>query len=485
MTSETATDIVRTESWRQVDEGWGRQAATFATLSEPSNCREYVALHHHLDLDAGDRLLDVACGAGLALELGALRGATCAGIDASSRLLAVARDRLPDADLRLGDMHAMPWDDGAFDVVTSFRGIWGTTPDAVAEVHRVLRPGGRVGITVWGHLKQSPGAWALSPFRLASEPKVANQAAMVALGRPGAGEELLTRAGFADVRRVEIPFAWEFPDPEGYARALASSGPAYEAIQAVGEDAFLAHAVEVGRTRVRAGLPLRASIAVIAYLARKPAPARRPEQPAEPSRAGFLVEREPSPEVERLYDEDVEELGFVMNGTRLWAHQPELVDGLFELQGRARDAASLTTRQRGILITAMASTLGDSYCALAWGGRLADRAGPELAARVLEGDDSGLTELERALAGWARRVTRDPNGTGPDDVEALRQVGYDDAQILAITTFVTLRMAFSATNDALGAQPDRELAATAPSEVRDAVTYGRPVHATGSGLRPC
>jgi SAM-dependent methyltransferase len=258
------------EQWHGVDEGWGRRAVDFATLSEPANAREYVALHQHLRVGAGDSVLDVACGAGLALELAAARGATCAGIDASERLVAVARDRLPGADLRVGDMHAMPWGDDSFDVVTSFRGIWGTTPDALAEVRRVLRPGGRMGLTVWGHVKASPGAWALQPFTLASRPKVANQAAMVALGRPGAGEQLLAGHGFVDVSRVDVPFAWEFPDPQMYARTLASLGPAYEAIRTVGEQAFHDAAVRVAEERVRAGLPLRAVIAVTGYLARKP-----------------------------------------------------------------------------------------------------------------------------------------------------------------------------------------------------------------------
>ena len=155
----------REVDWTVVDRGWGHAVADFATLSEPANVREYVSMHEHLRIGSGDRLLDIACGSGLAVELACLRGAVAAGIDASERLIAVALDRNPEADLRVGDMHALPWDDETFDAVTSFRGIWGTTPDALAEVYRVLKPGGRLGVTVWGHIKASSGAWALSPFR--------------------------------------------------------------------------------------------------------------------------------------------------------------------------------------------------------------------------------------------------------------------------------------------------------------------------------
>ena len=261
--------------WAMVDEGWGRKVVDFATLNEPGNCREYVTMHHRLGVDAGDRLLDVACGSGLAMELARLRGASCSGIDASPRLVAVARDRNPGCDVRVGDMRALPWDPASFDVITSFRGIWGTTPGALAEVFRVLRPGGRVGITVWGHIKISPGAWALAPFTLAKAEKVDNQAAMVSLGRPGAGEQLLASHGFADVERMEVPFAWEFADPQLYARALVASGPAYEAIQNVGEAEFLRAAVEEAQGRLRDGLPLRAELNVVGYLARKPEGAER------------------------------------------------------------------------------------------------------------------------------------------------------------------------------------------------------------------
>ena len=96
---------------------------------------------------------------------------------------------------------------------------------------------------------------------------------MVSLGRPGIGETVLEEAGFVGVRRHAVPFAWEFPDPEAYARMLASTGPAYEAIQAVGEDEFHRYCIEVATQRLRDGLPLRAEIDCVGLTAKVPATA--------------------------------------------------------------------------------------------------------------------------------------------------------------------------------------------------------------------
>jgi SAM-dependent methyltransferase len=253
-------------SWTMVDEGWGRRAVDFATIAEPSNCREYVFVHSRLGIGHGDRLLDVACGSGLALELARMRGAECAGIDASHRLIEVARDRNPGSDIRVGDMNDLPWDDESFDVATSFRGIWGTTPEAIADVRRVLRPGGRVAMTVWGDVGKSPGAWMFLPFRWAEEAKVDNQAQMVSLGRPGLGERFLSDAGFKPDERFVVPFYMEYADPEAYARGLAASGPAYESIQHIGEEAFHERASALAEEHVREGLPLRGEIQLFGYV---------------------------------------------------------------------------------------------------------------------------------------------------------------------------------------------------------------------------
>ena len=82
----------------------------------------------------------------------------------------------------------------------------------------------------------------------------------------------------------------------------------------------------------------------------------------------------------------------------------------------------------------------------------------------------------------ARKVARNPNATTPADVQALRNTGLNDGRIFAVTAFVALRGAFSTINDSLGAQPDAELARTLPREVREAVTYGRPVGSSASYL---
>jgi len=195
----------------------------------------------------------------------------------------------------------------------------------------------------------------------------------------------------------------------------------------------------------------------------------------------FLGEPAASAEAQELFDEDLADDGFVWNVTRLWAHQPDTLRQLFELMSGAFRASGLSFRQRGILVAAAASTLGDSYCSLAWGGKLATASDPTLAAAVLTGDDAGLTDQEKAMADWARRVARDPNATTPADIAALRDCGLDDGQIFAITAFVALRLAFSTINDSLGAQPDAQLARSLPRAVREAVTYGRPVADDGDG----
>lgn len=196
----------------------------------------------------------------------------------------------------------------------------------------------------------------------------------------------------------------------------------------------------------------------------------------ETSPRGFLAEPDASADVRDLYEADLAEDGFVMNLTHLWAHAPQTKDALFDLLGDAVAVADLTFRQRGLLVAATASTLGDAYCSLAWGNRLAAAASPAVAAAILSGredDEPELDASDRALVGWARAAAQDPSRTTMAKVQALRKAGFDDRQIFGITLFVGLRIAFATVNGALGAVPDSELLDASPDPVRAAITYGR------------
>jgi uncharacterized peroxidase-related enzyme len=190
----------------------------------------------------------------------------------------------------------------------------------------------------------------------------------------------------------------------------------------------------------------------------------------------FLAHPPDSPETQRLYDDDAASEGFVMNGTRLWAWRPAVSAAFTRLRSDLMAATNLSQRELGVLVCATASALGDSYCALAWGKNLTGWAGEAVATAAVSGSTAEeMTAREAALAGWPRAVVGDPNATSAADVEALRAAGLSDQDIFDATAFVSFRLAFSTVNDALGINPDWQLADAATPGLVDAITFGRSV----------
>jgi SAM-dependent methyltransferase len=123
----------------------------------------------------GDEVLDAACGTGNATIPAAQTGARTTGLDITPELLEGARRRAAEAGVAVewveGDAEALPFDDASFDVVLSTFGCM-FAPDhtkAAAEIARVVRPGGRIGIAAWtpdgsiGRFFQALSAFAPPP----------------------------------------------------------------------------------------------------------------------------------------------------------------------------------------------------------------------------------------------------------------------------------------------------------------------------------
>ena len=141
--------------WKEAGRGWGARATDWAYLFEHYARPANEVVFDHLAFGPGIRLLDIACGSGLAAQFACGRGAVASGLDASEALVSIARVRTPSGDFRVGDMFALPFPAASFDLVTSFNGIWKGCEGALREARRVLIPGGRLGLTFWGRLRAS------------------------------------------------------------------------------------------------------------------------------------------------------------------------------------------------------------------------------------------------------------------------------------------------------------------------------------------
>ena len=182
----------------------------------------------------GERVLDVACGTGaltraVAARVGA-RGAAI-GLDVNADMLAVARRKAPALEWRQGRAEALGFDSGRFDAVVSQFGLmfFEDRRAALAEMMRVLRPGGRLAVAVWDSLERTPGYGAVTLLlqRLFGERVAVALRAPFALGDPTTLRSLFTAAGIPHCTistqkgRARFPSirAWMYTDVKGWTLA--------------------------------------------------------------------------------------------------------------------------------------------------------------------------------------------------------------------------------------------------------------------------
>lgn len=186
------------------------------------------------------RVLDVACGTGIVARTVAARlgpEGRVVGLDFSPPMLAAARRAAEREGLsiawREGSALDLPFDDGVFDLIFCQMGMQ-FFPDrarAVAEMRRVLAPGGRVVLTTWRGLDQHPFPAALAR---AVQERVGSPALGMpfALGDPSVLAGLLQDAGFADISVEPVEIAADYARPEEYvALQIRASAAGIAALQ--------------------------------------------------------------------------------------------------------------------------------------------------------------------------------------------------------------------------------------------------------------
>jgi SAM-dependent methyltransferase len=223
----------RARDWAEVMEGWDGWGIPL-----------YRHLLERVPVTSGTRLLDVGCGAGRFCRIAADRGAEVAGIDASGPLVEIARERVPNADFRVGDMEQLPWADESFDVVTGFNSFFIARDmvNALREARRVARAGGIVAMTVFGRpdrCESTPVFSSLAQFA-PSQPKDDEQARGEAgppLHEEGVLEAIATEAGLAPKEAAYVNVAEHYPNLETMVRGYRAAAPFVRAARAASDEA--------------------------------------------------------------------------------------------------------------------------------------------------------------------------------------------------------------------------------------------------------
>jgi len=173
----------------------------------------------------GARLLDVCTGHGVLAGAAAARGARASGLDFAAEAVAAARRNVPGVEFRQGDAQDLPYGDASFDAVVCGYGIIHVShPDrALREMRRVLRPGGRLAVSVWGGPGPTNGFGLLyGTIRTHGRLDVGlpHGPDFFQFGEPERLRAALAESGLVDLETSLVPQAWRFAAPGDFLDAM-------------------------------------------------------------------------------------------------------------------------------------------------------------------------------------------------------------------------------------------------------------------------
>ena len=191
---------------------------------------------------------------------------------------------------------------------------------------------------------------------------------------------------------------------------------------------------------------------------------------------------EATDDVLEMYQRQQGAWGYVPDYAKLFSHRPEVMARWAKLLAEIR--RPLDARRFELVTFAAAHELRNSSCSLAHGKQLTAFFDQQDVRDLAEGKPvDGLTDAEREMVRYARKVARDASSVTKDDITALKDQGLSDAEIFDIAATVAGRAFFTKLLDALGSEPDAAFLSM-DSRLRDTLTVGRPIDTTAVETLP-
>jgi SAM-dependent methyltransferase len=190
---------------------WAGRAAAYERQFARLTAHTAGALLDAAGVAVGVRLLDAGTGPGVVAGAAALRGAQVTAVDAEPSMAEAAARNVPGLDVRVAVLPHLPLRDGEFDAVTGNFVInaVGDPAAVLAELRRVLRPGGRLALTCWRHPPSPALGIAAEAIEAAGVPWPPDIPVppFRAYSSPDAFAALLRTAGFAEATARHL--SWE------------------------------------------------------------------------------------------------------------------------------------------------------------------------------------------------------------------------------------------------------------------------------------
>lgn len=178
-------------------------------------------------------------------------------------------------------------------------------------------------------------------------------------------------------------------------------------------------------------------------------------------------------DVHAMYARQQASWGYVPNYAKVFCHRPEVLARWGQLLAEIR--RPMDARRFELITFAAAHALGNTPCSLAHGKALTQFFGDDAVRAMAEhGDAPTLSDAERAMMAFSRKVAVDASRVTQADADGLRASGFSDAEIFDIAATAAGRAFFTKLLDALGVRADAPFGAMDPA-LRAVLTVGAPI----------